>query len=118
MTIRVLIADDNLDVQELVDDILHINFKDVFIDHAMDISGIRTRLSPSQIPYDLVLLGEDGTKGFLDSIANESPSLLKKTIIICSDQAAIPEKWRDIPCIVKPFSLDAFGEILGKIRPS
>jgi hypothetical protein len=117
MTTRVLMVDEDLDVQELVNDILHINFKDVLIDRAMDVSGLHTRINPLQTQYDLVLIGDDGTKGFIDIIGKECPSLLKKAVLICSEHSAALQKWRDIPSIVKPFSLDDFGEILGKICP-
>jgi hypothetical protein len=115
MPIRVLVADDDLDVHELVDDILHINFKDVAIDRAMDHSGVRAKIRSMKIPYDIILLGDDGMKGFVEIVNEECPALMKKTIMICPEGSNQIDKWSDIPQIVKPFSLDDFGEVLGKI---
>jgi hypothetical protein len=115
MPIRVRVADDDLDVHELVDDILHINFKDVAINRAMDPSGVRAKIRSMKMPYDIILLGEDGMKGFVEIINEECPALMKKTIMICPEGSIHVDKWNDIPRIVKPFSLDDFGEVLGKI---
>jgi hypothetical protein len=115
MPIRVLVADDDLDVHELVDDILHINFKDVAIDRVMDLNGVRAKIRSMKIPYDIILLGDDGMKGFVEIINEECPALIKKTVIICPEGSPLVDKWSDIPRIVKPFSLDDFGEVLGKI---
>jgi len=114
-TIRVLVGDEDLDVHELVDDILHINFKNVAIDRAMDRNGIRAKIRSMQMPYDLILLGDDGMKGFIEIVNEESPDLVKKTVMICPQGSNNTEKWTDIPRIVKPFSLDDFGEVLEKI---
>ena len=115
MTIRVLVADEDLDVHELVDDILHINFKDVAIDRAMDRNSIRAKIRSMQIPYDLILLGDDGEKGFVEIVHEECPALIKKSVMICPEGSNHIEKWGDIPRIAKPFSLDDFGETVGKI---
>jgi hypothetical protein len=115
MTIRVLVGDEDLDVHELVDDILHINFKDVAIDRAMDQNGIRTKIRSMQMPYDIILLGDDGMKGFVEIVKEECPDLVKKTVMICPEGSNHVEKWSDIARIVKPFSLDVFGEVLEKI---
>jgi hypothetical protein len=115
MTIRVLVADDDLDVHELVDDILHINFKDVAIDRAMDHNGIRSKIRSMQKPYDIILLGDNGMKGYIEILYEECPALMKKTVMICPEGSEHIEKWGDITRINRPFSLDDFGEVLGKI---
>jgi hypothetical protein len=115
MPIRVLVADDDLDVHELVDDILHINFKDVAIDRVMDLNGVRAKIRSMKIPYDIILLGDNGIKGFIEIVNEECPALMKKTVLICPEGSPPVDKWSDIPRIVKPFSLDDFGEVLGKI---
>jgi hypothetical protein len=115
MTVHVLVGDEDLDVHELVDDILHINFKDVAIDRAMDQNGIRTKIRSMQVPYDIILLGDNGMKGFVEIVQEECPALMKKTVMICPEGSNHLDKWSDIPHIHKPFSLDDFGEMLGKI---
>ncbi len=120
MTIHVLVADDDLDMHELIDDILHINFKDVVIDRAMDSNGIRAKVRAMRPPYDLVVLGDDGMKGFMEILSDECPALVKKTVMIGSEgsggnQSEAQRKWNDVPRIMRPFSLDDFGAIVGKI---
>jgi hypothetical protein len=113
--VRVLVGDEDLDVHELVDDILHINFKDVAIDRAMDPNGIRTKIRAMELPYDLILLGDDGMKGLVEIVNEERPDLVKKTVMICPEESNHIEKWSDVPRILKPFSLDDFGEVLERI---
>lgn len=115
MIVRVLVAADDLDVHKLVDDILHINFKDVVIDRAMDTNSIRSKIRSMQKPYDIILLGDDGAKGYIEILHEECPALMKKAVMICPEGSNQIEKWGDILHINRPFSLDAFGEILGKI---
>jgi len=115
MPIRVLVADDDLDVHELIDDVLHINFRDVAIDRVMDPNSVRAKIRSMKVPYDIILLGDDGMKGFIEIVNEECPALMKKTIMICPEKSNHIDKWSDIPRIDKPFSLDDFGEVLGKI---
>ena len=115
MPIRVLVADDDLDVHELIDDVLHINFRDVAIDRVMDPNSVRAKIRSMKVPYDIILLGDDGMKGFIEIVNEECPALMKKTVMICPEGSDHIDKWSDIPRIDKPFSLDDFGEVLGKI---
>jgi hypothetical protein len=123
MPVRVLVADDNLDVHELVNDILLINFKDVTVDRALDVDGLRARLGSAQPPYNLVIAASNlaGSAGdaLVSILSSEFPGYLDKVVILedvlgrtsAGAAAAI------IPILKKPFSLDDFGDCIRRICP-
>ncbi len=123
MPVRVLVADDNLDVHELVNDILLINFKDVTVDRALDVDGLRVRLGSAQPPYDLVITASNLAGGSRDALVSilrsEFPGYLGKVVIledVLGRTSADPDTAK-IPILRKPFSLDDFGDCIRKICP-
>jgi DNA-binding NtrC family response regulator len=123
MPVRVLVADDNLDVHELVNDILLINFKDVTVDRALDIEGLRTRLRAAQRHYNLVIAASslaDGTgKTILSILSNEFPEYLATVVLLEDMPGRVPAgpATANIPILKKPFSLDDFGDCIRRICP-
>jgi DNA-binding NtrC family response regulator len=114
MQVKVLVAEDDLDVQKVVGDILHINFNDIEIERALDCNSLRQKIGSADPPYDLVLLDQDQTddagKNALDIIRDEFPYALARLVAI-GDLQSDP----DVPFIAKPFSLDEFGKIVKQI---
>ncbi len=114
---RVLIADDNLDCQELIDDILEINFKDVQIDRALSLKSFQTKAGEG-IPYDLILFNTSfiddqfSALAFLKELNNRS----SRVVLIGdkNDSTIFNPAVQEFPLLTKPFSLDDFGEIIKK----
>jgi DNA-binding NtrC family response regulator len=123
MGVKVLVADDDLDVHELVNDILCITFKDVTVDRVLDADSFRARLRTSKKHYDLLLVSSDiadaSGKDILSIILDEFPALVKKTVLIEETAAAarFDHSGAPLPLIKKPFSLDEFSGVIKKICP-
>lgn len=118
--IKVLIADDDLDFHELMDDVLEINFRDVKIDRALSIENFWNRIKECGDQYDLVLfnssLQQDSEECVLNSIKKLDPALLGKLVLVGDKQDDIQYSpdLLDLPYLQKPFSLDHFGEVVKK----
>jgi hypothetical protein len=124
MTIKVLVADDSLDVHELVNDILSISFKDVMVDRVLDVDTFRSKVLSSQPSYDLLLvasgLSDDAGTDIISVVLDEFPALAKKMAVIEESTATtrLDRSGTPIPLIKKPFSLDEFSDVIKKICPS
>lgn len=123
MSVKVLVADENLDVQELVNDILLINLKDVVVDRALSVEGLRIRLASVEHSYGLVIaastLVDSNGNSALGVIRREFPKYISKTVALedTHGEARAAAENADIPVLTKPFSLDEFGECIAKICP-
>jgi response regulator of citrate/malate metabolism len=121
MAVRVLVADNDSDMHELVNDILHINFKDVVVERVQDWKGFCAKIRTGPDAYDLILLDgyQTDTDGreLIDALQEEFPEMLRKVIMICgaASDCRIRQDRVPVPCLVKPFSLDDFGEIVKRI---
>lgn len=123
MPVRVLVADDNLDVQELVNDILIINFKDVSVERVLDANGLREKLGAAKRPYDLIIVAS----GLADPQGKSAPAIIREEFRAVSGKTVILEDapgqvkrgpgTAGIPVLTKPFSLDEFGDCVRKICP-
>ncbi|HAJ80444.1 MAG TPA: hypothetical protein DCO75_11815 [Fibrobacteres bacterium] len=119
MTIHVLIADNDSGIHELVNDMLHINFKDVSVERVRDRDSFRSKLRIGMSTYDLIVFDgyptdNDGQE-FINSLKEEFPGIMSKVIMLCGSDCNIHPDQCEIPCLIKPFSLDDFGEIVKKI---
>ncbi len=122
-TVRILVADENLDVQELVNDILRITYKDVTVDRALDMGGLRARLGAENLPYNLVIaasgLADDRGNGAPAILSREFPGYITKTLLLedAPGDAAREAASAGIAVLTKPFSLDDFSDCIVKICP-
>jgi len=122
MKTNVLIADDDMDSHQLMDDILEIVFKNVKIDRTLNLQNFWTKISDGQSRYDLVLLSpgliKEEQETFLDKLNLANPELMHKIVLIGKDQdfenCAMDIKL--LPFLSKPFSLDHFEEIVKAMR--
>ena len=123
MAARVLVADDDLDVHELVNDILCISFKDVTFDRVLDTDSFRAKLLSTKNTYDLLLIASDMTdasgKDIISILLDEFSALVKKTAVIEETAATerLDRSGAPLPLIKKPFSLDEFSSVVKKICP-
>jgi hypothetical protein len=123
MAVKVLVVDSDLDVHELVNDILCINFKDVTVDRVLDADSFRARVRSLKKQYDLLLVAsgvaDDSGKDIVSIVLDEFPALAKKMAVI-EETAALARFDRSgapLPFIKKPFSLDEFSSVIKKICP-
>jgi DNA-binding NtrC family response regulator len=120
MRVNVLVVDNDSGLHELVNDMLHINYKDVAVDRVRDMDSFRAKVATADQAYDIVIF--DGyppdidLKKFMDSIKHEFPAFSDKIIMICGSDCPVKPSQCRIPCLIKPFSLDEFGEIVKKIH--
>jgi hypothetical protein len=123
MAVKVLVADDDLDVHELVNDILCISIKDVVVDRVLDADSLRAKILSEKQRYDLVLVASDLTdatgKDGISIVLDEFPGLTKKTAVIEESGASsrLDRSGAPLPLIKKPFSLDEFSGVIRKICP-
>jgi DNA-binding NtrC family response regulator len=115
--VTVLIADDDFDSYKLVNDILEINFRDVQIERALNLTSFFSKLQQTQKQYDLILLNPDFEDESCDDIFEKireiDPDLMDRVVLIGSDSSIGPLS-ETMYSISKPFSLDCFGEVVKK----
>jgi|WetSurMetagenome_2_1015567.scaffolds.fasta_scaffold03934_5 hypothetical protein len=121
MHVRVLVVDDNLDSQELVNDILLINFRDVSVERVLDAQGLRKKLGAAKRSYDLIIaaaaLADPKGVTALSIILNEFGAYRGKTVILEDAPGKVPRgaDTAGLPILTKPFSLDEFGDCIRDI---
>jgi response regulator of citrate/malate metabolism len=121
MTVRVLVADNDSTMHELVKDILHINFKDVLVERVQDGEEFRSKIRKARSDYHLIIVDgyktDSSGKDLIDVLQEEFPDVLGKVVMICetASECKIRRDRLAVPCLVKPFSLDDFGEVVKKI---
>jgi DNA-binding NtrC family response regulator len=124
MAINVLVAEEDMDVHELVADILEINFKNVKIDRALDYDSFLKKVNGPEEPYHLIIMnesigGEVSTKDVVEKIRAAQSNFTERLVLLSGAEdecrSSLDESLRQIPFIKKPFSLDGFGEIVKKV---
>jgi hypothetical protein len=115
--VRVLIADNNLDSHELIDDLIEITFRDVAIERALTKKAFLDKIGSAASSYNLILfnldLDNDGEEGVLHHIEIATPHLRERMVFIVTEQdAAAAVAAKGYRCIFRPFSLDHFSEVV------
>lgn len=124
MTVRVLVAEDDLNAHRVIRDILEISFKDVKIDRALDHGSAMAKIREANPDYDLVLydLHFDDPSGLetLAILRSEKPQLDRNLVVLngSAEEVAKCEAARNLPYILKPFSLDTFSDVIKKVCAS
>lgn len=117
---RVLIADNDVDSHELMDDLIEINFRDAQIDHALTKESFLEKIGEIDKAPNLVIfnfdLDNDNETGIIHQLRERYPDLLDRIVFIASDDdnksRAALGKW---PVLSRPFSLDHFEEVVKKV---
>ena len=124
MVVKILIADDDMDVHQLMCDVLAINFKKVNIERALNISSFWEKYSADDAAWDLVFLRVkyilEEPEGFMERLTKANPDTLNKVILMgyeynykmCNDDV------KALPFLAKPFSLDRFAELAKSVYNS
>jgi len=117
--LRVLVADSNLYSHELIQDIVHINFRNVTVERAHNYKSFVTKIENAEPQYNLILYSmqmenESGQNALCDVIKN-NPEIEDRMILMADSQnTALPESLDRLPTVSKPYSLDYFGEVIKK----
>lgn len=122
MKTNVLIADNDMDSHQLMDDILEIIFKNVKIDRTLNLQSFWAKVSDARNRYDLVLLSpgliKEEQETFLEKLGSANPELAHRIVLTGNEQdfqnCAMDIKL--LPFLSKPFSLDHFEEIVKAMR--
>lgn len=116
--IRVLIADNDLDSHELVDDLVEMIFRDVTIDRALSRESLFARIEAEGADYHLIVFNHSLDSSEIDDIIShihaKNAKLIDRIVFITSEKARgeIPDEF---PVLVRPFSLDDFNEVVTRI---
>ena len=125
MQIKVLIADDDMNVQRLMDNVVEINFRDVAIERALSPQSFWKKVSDADAdapPYNFIFLNVEYIKeepeGFLERLKTANPNAPDKLILMGSaaDVEACGEDIKKLPLLDKPFSLDKFEEVVKAVH--
>jgi hypothetical protein len=121
MALHALVADDDLDVHELVNDILSIILKDVVVERVLDAEGFVRKLLSPQRRYNIIIvaskLHDDRGKSLASVVCDEFPAYCGKMAILKEPGEKLPADPRlaAVPCLEKPFSLDTFSETIKRL---
>ena len=121
MAITVLVVGNDLHVHKLVVDILEITFRDVAIDKATNAQAMLKKFESQQYSYDLLVLDLQNSKKedevLILNLRNKYPHLVSRTILLLDSIEEKPDDaiLQGIPFVVKPFSLDEFGELVKQV---
>jgi len=123
MKIKVLIADDDMDVQHLMDDVVEINFRDAAVERALSLQSFWKKVSDADAPpYNFIFLNVEYIKeepdGFLERLKTANPNAPDKLILMgnAADVEACGEEIKKLPLLDKPFSLDKFEEVVKAVQ--
>jgi DNA-binding NtrC family response regulator len=123
MKTNVLVADNDMDVHQLVCDVLEICLRNVKVERAMSLQGFWAKLpaQPEQ-PWHVVFLSAEYIKeepdGFADRLTAVNPNVIGKVVILGAEADAElcgEGGLMAAPLLVKPFSLDRFEELVKQV---
>lgn len=121
MPINVLIVGNDLSVHKLVTDILEITFSNINIEKATNAQTMLDKFKTQQYKYDLLIvylqISKKDDEVFILNLRSKYPHLISRMILLFDSLEEKPEDTilQNIPYIVKPFSLDEFGDLVKKI---
>ena len=121
MPINVLIVGSDLSVHKLVTDILEITFSNINIEKATNAQTMFDKFKTQQYKYDLLIvylqISKKDDEVFILNLRSKYPHLISRMILFFDSLEEKPEDTilQNIPYIVKPFSLDEFGDLVKKI---
>lgn len=121
MPVRALIAEEDLNLHQVVHDILEMSFKDLRIERAMNYDSLLNVLRQDGAELDLILydLRFDSSSGqsALSIIRNEMPELLPRLVILAAngDELRAQEEARGLAYVLHPFSLDDFTDTVKRV---
>lgn len=121
MPINVLIVGSDLSAHKLVTDILEITFNNTKIEKATNAQTMLDKFKTQHYKYDLLILDLQISKKdeevLILNLRSKYPHLFSRMILLLDSVEEKPEDTilQNISYIIKPFSLDEFGDLVKKI---
>jgi len=122
MKTNVLIADDYMGTHRLLRDVIEICIKRVKVESAVSQQNFWDKLPASpEHPWHLIFISadylNDEPECFIDRIKTVNPDVVGKYVIIGTAEEAesCGDAVKDIPFLVKPFSLDKLEDLIKQI---
>ena len=116
--IRVLIGDNDLDSLELVDDLIEIYFQEAAIERALTKDAFFRKLGQAKKPFNLILFNvdlEDATgEHAVERLKNNHADLLDRLVVLTTGPLSDDSPFAAWPVLIRPFSMDLFGEVVTK----
>lgn len=126
MTVSALVAEEDLNLHQVVHDILEICLKDVEVERAMNAEALMRKLRETEASedqqFDLVLydirFDEMSGGDSLPVLRREMPQLDPRLILLAGngDDVRRNEHARDLAYVLYPFSLDDFVDTIKRVR--
>jgi response regulator of citrate/malate metabolism len=124
MSLKVLVAEEDLHAHKVIHDILEMCSKDVKISRALNRDSFVAKIAKARTPFDLILFdlhfeGPQGLTALLDTL-NQRPELNQKIVLLNESAEEITgnPQISHLPMILKPFSLDSFSNMVKRFRAS
>ena len=121
MAIHVLVVGNDIHIHKLVVDILEITLNDVEIERATNAEGFFVKHENNVNPFNLFIIDcnhdKSSNEDFLYEVHDRYSDCIDKMIILIDsiDEKPNNEALRNITYIIKPFSLDEFGDLVKKL---
>jgi DNA-binding NtrC family response regulator len=121
MSIRVLVVETDLHEHKVIHDILEVCLKDVRITRALNFDSFLAKIRRAKAPFNMILYDyhfeESSGKNALEAILKEKPELISIVVLLNGlDKEIINNPAvKNLPFILKPYSLDKFSEVVKKI---
>lgn len=121
MPINVLIVGSDLSAHKLLTDILEITFNNTKIEKATNAQTMLDKFKTQHYKYDLLILDLQISKKdeevLILNLRSKYPHLFSRMILLLDSVEEKPEDTilQNISYIIKPFSLDEFGDLVKKI---
>jgi response regulator of citrate/malate metabolism len=124
MSLKVLVAEEDLHAHKVIHDILEMCSKDVKISRALNRDSFVAKILKAKTGFDLILFDfhfEDphGLTALLD-VLRQRPELGQKVVLLneSAEEIAGNPQISHFPIILKPFSLDSFSNMVKRFRAS
>lgn len=111
----------DLNEHQLIMDILDITFPQVVVDRTTNAEGLFLKLQESGMEYDLIILDLGGDRRhdqeFITMLRESYPRYLSKVVVLfdLTEEKFDEQLLLNLAYLTKPFSLDAFGELIKKV---
>lgn len=118
MSVTVLLAGTDFDIQRLVVDVVEMTYSEVEIERALDFEALHGKLEDDPSKYNVFIFDGPMVKAFNDEMNNmdsDKIELFEKKVILISDseedlsQNGFKDRFTHL---IKPFSLDTFQDLI------
>ncbi len=118
MSVTVLLAGTDFDIQRLVVDVVEMTYTEVEIERALDFNALHNKLEDNPSKFNVFIFDGPMVKAFNDEMGTMDDAkiaLFEKKVILISDSEDDLEQngFKDrFTHLIKPFSLDVFQDLI------